>query len=93
VTLQTIKNFEDRWVTLRKMAAAQLKDLKADQKTIAKQIRQYKVQKDVARLRGAIAHSKQVERALAATTRFIDTKDRVVSEASRRGKLLKRALT
>ncbi|MEO8636659.1 MAG: hypothetical protein ABI587_15400 [Gemmatimonadales bacterium] len=93
MTLQTIRNFEERWVSLRKLAAAQLKDLKADRKTVAKQIRQYKVAKDVARLRGAIAHSKQVERALAATTRFIETKDRVVKEASRRGKLLKRALT
>ena len=93
MTLQSIKNFEERWATLRKVASAQLKDLKADKKTIAKQIRDYKVNKDVARLRGAIAHSKQVERALAATTRFIDTKDKVVREASRRGKLLKRALT
>ena len=90
--LKSIRNFEDRWVALRKLAAAQLKDLKADQKMIAREIRQYKVAKDVARLRGAIAHSKQVERALAATSRFIATKDRVVKEAVRRGKLLKRAL-
>ncbi|MDZ4864827.1 MAG: hypothetical protein SGJ01_15465 [Gemmatimonadota bacterium] len=90
--LKSIRNFEERWVSLRKLLAAQLKDLKADQKTIAKQVRQYKVMKDAARLRGAIAHSRQVERALAATSRFIATKDRLVKEAARRGKLLKRAL-
>jgi hypothetical protein len=90
--LKSIRSFEERWVSLRKLLAAQLKDLKADQKSIAKQVRQFKLTKDVARLRGAIAHSKRVERALAATTRFIATKDRVVKEAARRSKLLKRAL-
>ncbi len=91
--LTSIRNFEERWVKLRKLLTAQLNDLKADRKSIAKQIRKYKVTKDVARLRGAMAHSKQVERAAVMTERFIATKDRVVKEAARRGKLLKRALT
>ena len=91
--LRSIKNFEERWVRLRKLAAAQLKDLEKDRKEIAKQIRAYKVKKDVARLRAAVAQSRSVERAARATKTFILAKDKVVKEAGRRGKLLKRALT
>ncbi len=91
--LHSIRNFEERWNRLRKLASAQLKDLEKDRKAIAKQIRTHKVKKDVARLRAAVAQSRSVERAAKATKRFIVTKDKLVKEAGRRGKLLKRALT
>jgi len=93
MTLKSISNFEARWNKLRKLASAQLKDLEKDRKAIAKQIKAYKVKKDVGRLRTAVAQSRSVERAAKATKQFIRTKDKLVKEASRRGKLLKRALT
>jgi hypothetical protein len=91
--LYSIRNFEKRWAKLRKLAASQLKDLEKDRKTLAVQIRRHKVKKDVARLRAAVAHSKRLAQAAKATRKFIAAKDKVVREAARRGKLLKRALT
>ena len=84
MVIQSPRRLEKRWTRLRKLAAAQLADLKTDQKMIARQSRQYKLKKDGARVRGAIAHSKQLQRAVAATSRFIAAKDRVVKEATRR---------
>jgi len=93
MALHTIKNFERRWAALRKIADAQLKDLDRDRKQIAKQIKQYKVKKDVARLRAAVAQSKAVEQAARTTRKFIATRDKLVKQATKRGQLLKRALT
>ncbi len=90
MTLNTIKNFERRWTALRKLASAQLKDLDKDRKQIATQIRQYKVKKDVARLKVAVAQSKAVEKATEATKRFIAARDKMVKDATARGKRLKK---
>lgn len=93
MALNSLTNFERRWTALRKLAQAQLKALESDRKQIAKQIRQHKVKKDVARLRAAVAQSKSVEQASRTTRKFITAKDKLVREAAKRGKLLKRALT
>lgn len=84
---------ERRWNALRKLANAQIKALEKDRKQVAKQIKQYKVKKDVARLRAAVARSKSVEQASRTTRTFVAAKDRLMKEAAKRGKLLKRALT
>jgi predicted DNA-binding WGR domain protein len=91
--LRSIKAFEQRWSKLKKLAAAQLKDFERDQKAVAKQIKQYKVSKDLKRAREAVAHSRRVEQAVKVTRTLLKTKDRAVREASKRGRLLKRALT
>ena len=52
MVIQSPRRLEKRWTRLRKLPAAQLVDLKTDQKMIARQIRQYKLKKDVARRRG-----------------------------------------
>jgi len=90
MTLNTIKNFERRWTALRKIASAQLKDLDKDRKQIAKQIKQYRVKKDVDRLKVAVAQSKAVEAATEATRKFIAARDKMVKEATARGKKLKK---
>ena len=93
MAMHSIKAFEQRWAKLRKLAAAQLKDFERDRKALAKQIRQHKLSHDVARVREAIAHSKRVEKAIKSTKRLVATKNKVVKQAKRRGRLLKRALT
>lgn len=90
MTLNTIKNFERRWTALRKLASAQLKDFDKDRKQIARQIKQYKVKKDVTRLKVAVAQSKAVEKATEATKKFIAARDKMVKEASASGKKLKK---
>jgi predicted DNA-binding WGR domain protein len=91
--LRSIKAFEQRWGKLKKLAAAQLKDFERDQKAVAKQIKAYKVSKDLKRAREAVAHSRRVEQAVKVTRTVLKTKDKAVREASKRGQLLKRALT
>jgi hypothetical protein len=93
MALRSIKSFEKRWARLKQLAAAQLKDFERDQKAIAKQIKQYRVKKDLDRMREAVAHSKRVEQAVKGTRALVATKNRVVKEARKRGRLLKRALT
>jgi hypothetical protein len=90
MTLNTIKNFERRWMALRRLASAQLKDLDKDRKQIARQVKQYKVKKDVARLKVAVAQSKAVEKATQATKKFIAARDRMVREASASGRKAKK---
>lgn len=60
MTLHSLRNFERRWAALRKLATAQLKDLEKDRKQVAKQVKQYRVKKDVARLRAAVAQSQSM---------------------------------
>ncbi len=101
MALRSIKSFELRWARLRKMAAAQLKDFERDRKEVAKAIRQHKLKNDVIAVRDAVAHSRQVEQAIAMTKKFVARgnkkltarRAKVVREAKRRGTLLKRALT
>jgi hypothetical protein len=101
MALRSFKSFETRWAKLRKLAAAQLKDFERDRKEIARAIRQHKVKNDVIAVRDAVAHSKQVERAIASTRQFVVKNQKkvaarrvkVMREAKRRGSLLKRALT
>ena len=91
--LHTIKSFERRWNKLKSLASAQLKDFERDQKQIAKQIKQYKVVKDLDRAREAVAHSRRVEQAVKVTRSLVATKNKAVKEVRKRGTLLKRALT
>ena len=91
--LHTIKSFERRWGKLKSLAAAQLKDFARDQKQIAKQIKQYKVIKDLDRARVAVAHSRRVEQAVKVTRSLVATKNKAVKAVRKRGQLLKRALT
>lgn len=101
MALKSFKSFELRWAKLRKLAAAQLKDFERDRKEVAKAIKKHKVKNDVIAVRDAVAHSKQVEKAIATTKKFVAKnnkalaarKVKVVREARRRGSLLKRALT
>lgn len=101
MALRSLKSFEMRWTKLRRLAAAQLKDFERDRKEIAQAIRKHKLKNDVIAAREAVAHSKQVERAIATTKKFVAKnskaltarKVKVVREAKRRGSLLKRALT
>ena len=93
MTLRSLKSFEQRWAKLRRLATAQLKDFERDRKALAKLIRRYKVKKDLIRARDAVTHSKRLERAIKGTRKFVATKDKVVRQARRRGRLLKRALT
>jgi hypothetical protein len=91
--LRSIKSFEQRWAKIRKMAKAQLKDFERDKKDLARQIKRYKLERDLRRLRDAVAHSRRVEKAIKTTQKFIVTKNQVVREGKRRGRLLRRALT
>ena len=75
------------------MAQAQLKDFEKDKKDIARQIKRYKLERDLKRLRDAVAHSRRVEKAIKTTRKFIATKNMVLREGRRRGRLLRRALT
>ena len=93
MAVRSIKSFELRWAKLRKLAAAQLKDFEKDRKDLAKQIKQHKLSDDVTRAREAIAHSKRVEKAIKVTKKLVVAKNKVVRQAKRRGRLLKRALT
>lgn len=93
MTLHSIRNFERRWTALRKLATAQLKDLEKDRQQVARQVKQYRVKKDVARLRAAVAQSKSMAQAAKATRKFIAVRDKLVKQAAKRGKLLKRALS
>jgi len=89
--LKSIKAFERRWGKLKRMAQAQLKDFEKDKKDLARQIKQYKLEKDVARVRDAVAHSRRVEKAIKTTQKLVATKNLVMREGKRRGKLLARA--
>jgi uncharacterized protein YjaZ len=91
--IRSIKSFERRWAKLKQLAAAQLKAFERDQKAIAKQIKRYRVKRDLDRMRAAVAHSKRVEQAVRGTRALVAKKNRVVKEARKRGRLLKRALT
>ena len=91
--LRSIDSFERRWAELRKLASAQLRDFERDKKEIARQIKRYKVRKDLEKLRDAVAHSRRVEQVISGTRKFVKTKNMVVRQARRRGRLLKRALT
>ena len=91
--LRSIKSFERRWARITKLAKAQLKDFEKDKKDIARQIKRYKLERDLRRLRDAVAHSRRVERAIKTTQNLIATKNVVVREGKRRGRLLRRALT
>jgi len=90
---RSISSFEKRWSKLRKLAKAQLKDFEKDKNAIAKTIKQHKLAKDVEAVREAIAHQKRVIQVIKGTRALIDTKNKVVREGRRRGKLLRRALT
>ncbi|HWA16218.1 MAG TPA: hypothetical protein VG817_07290 [Gemmatimonadales bacterium] len=101
MALRSLKSFEMRWAKLRRLAAAQLKDFERDRREIARAIKQHKLKNDVIALRNAVAHSRQVEQAIATTRKFVAKnsqkltvrRTKVVREAKRRGRLLKRALT
>ena len=101
MALRSLKSFELRWAKLRKLASAQLKDFERDRKEIAKAIKKHKIKNDVIAARDAVAHSRQVERAIATTKKFVAKNNKaltarrvkVVREAKRRGRLLSRALT
>jgi hypothetical protein len=91
--LRSIKAFEQRWAKLRKLASAQLKDFEKDRVEIAKAVKRHKLAKDARALREAMVHQKRVAQVIKGTKALIRTKDRVVKEGRRRGKLLRRALT
>ncbi len=91
--LQSIKSFERRWAILRRLASAQLKDFEKDKKVIAKKVKQYKVKKDLLAAREAVLHSKRVTQAIKETKKFVATRDRLVSDAKRRGALVKKAFS
>jgi hypothetical protein len=101
MALRSIKSFELRWAKLRKLASAQLKDFERDRKDVAKAIKKHKVKNDVIAVRDAVAHSRQVEQAIAMTKKFVARNNKkltagrakMMREAKRRGTLLKRALT
>ena len=73
--LRSIKSFEQRWAKIRKLATAQLKDFERDKKDIARQIKRYKLERDLRRLRDAVAHSRRVEKAIKTTRKFVVTKN------------------
>ena len=91
--LKSMKTFERRWAKLKRMAQAQLRDFEKDKKLLAREIKQYKVKKDIARVRAAVAHSKRVEEAIKTTKKLIVAKNVMVREGKRRGKLLRRAFS
>lgn len=91
--LRSMKSFEKRWAKLKQLAAEQLKDFERDQKEIARAIKKHKLKNDLVRVREAVAHSRRVEQAVKGTRALVARKDRVVREARKRGRLLKRALT
>ena len=91
--LTSMKTFERRWAKLKRMAQAQLRDFEKDKKLLAREIKQYKVKKDIARVRAAVAHSKRVEEAIKTTKKLIVAKNVMVREGKRRGKLLRRAFS
>jgi hypothetical protein len=91
--LRSISAFEKRWSKMRKLAVAQLKDFEKDKNEIAKTIKRHKLAKDVAAVREAIVHQKRVVQVIKGTRALIRTKDKVMREGRRRGKLLRRALT
>ncbi len=91
--LRSFKSFEQRWSKLRKLAAAQLKDFEKDKNDVAKAIKRHKVAKDVEAVKQAIAHQKRVVQVIKTTKTMLKTKDALMREGRRRGKLLKRALT
>jgi hypothetical protein len=91
--LRSISAFEKRWTKLRKLATAQLKDFEKDKNEIAKAIKRHKLAKDVEAVREAVAHQKRVAQVIKGTRALIRTKNMVVREGRRRGKLLRRALT
>lgn len=91
--LHSIKAFEQRWAKLRKLATAQLKDFERDKNNITKAIKKHRIAKDMAAARKALVHQKRVAKVIKQTKALIKTKDMVVRQAKRRGKLLKRALT
>jgi flagellar motility protein MotE (MotC chaperone) len=91
--IRSIKSFEQRWAKLRKLASAQLKDFEKDKNDLAKAIKRHKVAKDVETVREMVAHQKRVVQVIKGTKALIKTKDQLMREGKRRGKLLKRALT
>ena len=91
--IRSIKAFEQRWTKLRKLATAQLKDFERDKKEIAKAIKKHRLARDVAAARDAIAHQKRVAQVIKRTKELVKTKDMVVRQAKRRGKLLRRAFS
>jgi flagellar motility protein MotE (MotC chaperone) len=91
--LRSIKAFEQRWAKLRKLAAAQLKDFEKDKKDIAKAIKKHRVARDVEAVKEAVAHQKRVAQVIKGTKALIKTKDHLIREGKRRGRLLKRALS
>jgi hypothetical protein len=90
--LRSIKSFERRWNKLRALARAQLKDFERDQREIAKQIRRYKLKKDVQRMRQAVAHQRRVRLALKSARTLLAARDTAVKGVRRSGRLLKRAV-
>lgn len=93
MTLKSMKAFERRWAILRRLAAAQLKDFERDKKEIARNIKRYKVKKDLLAAREAILHSKRVTSAIKETQKFVATRDRLVADAKRRGALVRKAFS
>ncbi len=93
MALRSIKAFEQRWTKMRKLAAAQLKDFEKDRLEIARTIKRHKLAKDIQAAREAMMHQKRVVQVIKGTKALVRTKDRVVKEGKRRGKLLRRALT
>lgn len=91
--LKSIKSFEQRWSKMRKLAKAQLKDFEKDRRAIAKAIKRHRLAEDIAAVRKAMAHQKRVAQVIQGTKALIRTRDMVVKEGRRRGKLLRRALT
>lgn len=93
MALQSMKAFERRWAIMRRLAAAQLKDFEKDKKVIARSIKNYKLKKELAAAREALLHSKRVSKAIVETRKFVATRDRLVADARRRSKLIKRAFS
>lgn len=91
--LRSFKSFEQRWSQLRKLASAQLKDFEKDKNDIAKAIKRHKVAKDVEAVKQAVAQQKRVVQVIKTTKALVKTKNQLVKEGRRRGKLLKRAFT
>jgi flagellar motility protein MotE (MotC chaperone) len=91
--LRSIKAFEQRWSKLRKLAAAQLKDFEKDKNDIAKAIKKHRVARNVEAVKEAVAHQKRVMQVIKGTKALIKTRNQLMREGKRRGKLLKRALT
>jgi hypothetical protein len=91
--LKSIKSFEKRWSEMRKLAKAQLKDFEKDRRAIAKAIKQHRLADDVAAVKKAVTHQKRVVEVIKGTKALLRTRDMVVKEGKRRGKLLRRALS